>query len=337
MGETENKAERILSLYTRLQAGETIDKQKESDAFQVSTRTIQRDLNDIQCFLENQQTYGAAVRQVIYDRTSGGYRMIAGEQDCLEAKEILAICKVLLESRCLMHEELFPLLGKLIRCGNPDAQRQLHNFIENERYHYTDLHHGKRLLDTLWKLEQAVWKQNYLEIRYHKASCQELVERRVRPIGILFSEFYFYLLAYIEPEQKARNQEEPKKEQADSDSVNGSAQSMEVVYGSPREQSPTIYRIDRLERLKVLEDHFPVEYASRFEEGELRKRIQFMYGGKLKKVRFRYHGTCPDYILDRLPTAKIIKRDEDGMLIEAEVFGDGIHFWMKGQGEVEEV
>ena len=62
--------------------------------------------------------------------------MIAGEQDCLEAKEILAICKVLLES-CLMHEELFPMLGKLIRCGNPDAQRQLHNFIENERYHYT--------------------------------------------------------------------------------------------------------------------------------------------------------------------------------------------------------
>ena len=337
MGETENKAERILSLYTRLQAGETIDKQKESDAFQVSTRTIQRDLNDIQCFLENQQTYGAAVRQVIYDRTSGGYRMVAGEQDCLEAKEILAICKVLLESRCLMHEELFPLLGKLIRCGNPDTQRQLHNFIENERYHYTDLHHGKRLLDTLWKLEQAVWNQNYLEIRYHKASCQELVERRVRPVGILFSEFYFYLLAYIEPEKKGENKEVPEKEQADSAQTNGSAQSMEVVYGSPREQSPTIYRIDRLERLKVLDDHFPVEYASRFEEGELRKRIQFMYGGKLKKVRFRYHGTCPDYILDRLPTAKIIRRDEDGMLIEAEVFGDGIHFWMKGQGEVEEV
>lgn len=393
MGETENKAERILSLYTRLQAGETIDKQKESDAFQVSTRTIQRDLNDIQCFLENQQTYGAAVRQVIYDRASGGYRMIAGEQDCLEAKEILAICKVLLESRCLMQEELFPMLGKLIRCGNPDAQRQLHNFIENERYHYTDLHHGKRLLDTLWKLEQAVWNQNYLEIRYHKASCQELVARRVRPVGILFSEFYFYLLAYIEPEKKTENKEVPEKERADSDSVNGSAQIREhilnekkqppdkssvsgeekltqslnadfkernqafcrescgaaqpdeenshepyqVVYGSPREQSPTIYRIDRLERLKVLDDHFLVEYASRFEEGELRKRIQFMYGGKLKKVRFRYHGTCPDYILDRLPTAKIIRRDEDGMLIEAEVFGDGIHFWMKGQGEVEEV
>lgn len=391
MGETENKAERILSLYTRLQAGETIDKQKESDGFQVSTRTIQRDLNDIQCFLENQQTYGAAVRQVIYDRTSGGYRMIAREQDCLEAKEILAICKVLLESRCLMHEELFPMLGKLIRCGNPDAQRQLHNFIENERYHYTDLHHGKRLLDTLWKLEQAVWNQNYLEIRYHKASCQELVERRVRPVGILFSEFYFYLLAYIEPEKKTESgsgekneaigncaaaqieqtagkllQEKKQlfgnpsgEERMISKSNTGSTEKNQalykescgeiqpdgenscepylVVYGSPREQSPTIYRVDRLERLKVLDDHFPVEYASRFEEGELRKRIQFMYGGKLKKVRFRYHGTCPDYILDRLPTAKIIRSDEDGMLIEAEVFGDGIHFWMKGQGEVEEV
>lgn len=111
----------------------------------------------------------------------------------------------------------------------------------------------------------------------------------------------------------------------------------QVVYGSPREQSPTYL------------PHRPpgaIESSGRPFSGRVRLSLrgrraaqahQFMYGGKLKKVRFRYHGSCSDYILDRLPTAKIIREDEEGMLIEAEVFGDGIHFWMKGQGEVEEV
>lgn len=37
--------------------------------------------------------------------------------------------------------------------------------------------------------------------------------------------------------------------------------------------------------------------------------------------------------VDDLPTAKILKEDENGYLVEAEVFGDGIDMWMKGQGE----
>ena len=74
-------------------------------------------------------------------------------------------------------------------------------------------------------------------------------------------------------------------------------------------------------------------YKDRFEEGEFRKRVQFMYGGKLKKIRFKYTGMSVEAILDRLPTAKVIKDDEDGKVIEAEVFGDGVDMWLKGQGE----
>ncbi len=36
-------------------------------------------------------------------------------------------------------------------------------------------------------------------------------------------------------------------------------------------------------------------------------------------------------ILDRLPTAKVIRDGEDGKVIEAEVFGDGVDMWLKGQ------
>ena len=51
---SEDKAERILSIYSRLKQGRVIYKEQESIAFAVTPRTIQRDIADIQCFLQNQ-------------------------------------------------------------------------------------------------------------------------------------------------------------------------------------------------------------------------------------------------------------------------------------------
>lgn len=43
-------------------------------------------------------------------------------------------------------------------------------------------------------------------------------------------------------------------------------------------------------------------------------------------------------ILDRLPTAKVIRDGEGGKVIEAEVFGgDGVDMWLKGQGSAVEM
>ena len=74
-------------------------------------------------------------------------------------------------------------------------------------------------------------------------------------------------------------------------------------------------------------------YASRFEEGEFRKRIQFMTGGRLRRIKFEYTGLNVDAVLDRLPTAKIISEDKGKYLIQAEVFGDGIDMWLRSQGD----
>ena len=62
-----------------------------------------------------------------------------------------------------------------------------------------------------------------------------------------------------------------------------------------------------------------------------------MYGGKLKKVRFKYLGNDIDAILDRLPTAIIKADDESGYILEAEVFGKGIDMWIKSQGDLIEL
>ena len=96
---------------------------------------------------------------------------------------------------------------------------------------------------------------------------------------------------------------------------------------------PTIYRIDRIKKLRVLDERFHIPYTDRFEEGEFRKRIQFMLGGKLQKVKFVYSGIDIDAILDRLPTAKILSEEDGKYVVEAEVFGKGIDMWLRSQGK----
>ena len=107
----------------------------------------------------------------------------------------------------------------------------------------------------------------------------------------MFSEYYFYVTAFIEDEEV----------KADFDVLNDSY--------------PTIYRIDRIREYKVLDDKFRIPYANRFEEGEFRKRIQFMYGGKLQRVRFTYSGSSIEAVLDRLPTA-VIESENEGVCLE---------------------
>lgn len=86
-----------------------------------------------------------------------------------------------------------------------------------------------------------------------------------------------------------------------------------------------------------MEERFTLPYANRFQEGEFRKRVQFMYAGSLERIRFRYTGKSVDAILDRLPTAKILSQEEHSFDIEAEVFGKGIVMWLLSQGERVEV
>lgn len=63
---------------------------------------------------------------------------------------------------------------------------------------------------------------------------------------------------------------------------------------------------------------------NRFEEGEFGKRIQFMYGGKLRKVTFDYSGYSVEAVLYRLLTAKIIDENDGKYIIQAEGFKNGI-------------
>lgn len=57
-----------------------------------------------------------------------------------------------------------------------------------------------------------------------------------------------------------------------------------------------------------------------------------MWPGKLRTITFKFSGPSVQAVLDKLPTAKIIARDNNVYTIEAEVYGDGIKMWLLSQG-----
>jgi len=308
------KVDRTLGIYTRLMGGYIVSKTEEAQRYGVNERTIQRDIDDIRNFLETEVENSGIINSIIYDRYEKGYKLEQVYQLKLSNSEILAICKILLESRAFSKIEMQEMLDKLISCCVPKRnQKIVKELIANEEFHYVEPRHQSQFLDTLWDIGQAIRNCNYIEVDYERIKDKKIVNRKLKPLAIMFSEYYFYVTAFIDDE-------EVKK---DFDVINDSF--------------PTIYRVDRIQKLKICNEKFHIPYSSRFEEGEFRKRVQFMYGGKLKKVKFRYKGCDTDAILDKLPTAVVKSEDEDGIILEAEVFGDGIDMWIRSQGEMIEM
>lgn len=306
--------DRLLYMYSRLVDGKMLYKKEEAQRFGCSLHSIQRDIEDLRSFLHEQNEASGIVQDLVYNQKLGAYQLVPPSRNLLSNEEVFATLKILLESRAFTKKELYPIIDKLIDCCIPKTEQQrVSELIGNEKLLYVEPQHQDKFLKKMWELSGAVREQQEVTITYRRTDGVQ-VQRTVQPVGIMFSEFYFYLIAFIAPKDKKK-----------------------VKFEIENDPFPTIYRIDRIKGFTVTDKHFAVPYAKRFEEGEFRKRIQFMYGGHLQRLRFYFKGSCYEYILDRLPTAKVVQEDEKGTLIEAEVFGKGIDIWLKSQGELIEV
>lgn len=312
--EKKDKAFRMLSMYDRLLSGQVLFKREEANRFGVNEKSIQRDIEEIREYLGDQAVQTSSTKELVYDHGQHGYRIGQSGSGMLSNEEVLAVTKILLDSRALPKEEMMSILDRLLSCCIPQENQKLASeLIANEKYHYIELRHKKSFLDTMWKIGMAIQKNRYIEIAYERGSDYKVVNRKVQPLAIMFSEYYFYLAAHIENIDR------------------------EKEFENANDKFPTIYRIDRIQKLEVLKEQFQIPYRDRFEEGEYRKRIQFMQGGRMQRTKFWYRGINAEAVLDRLPTAQILKEEEGRFLITAETFGKGIDMWLRSQGDLVEV
>jgi len=152
----EAKSMRLLTIYTRLSDGQTVKKSELARELGITQRSVQRDMESLRVFLAEEMLG----REIIYDAKAKGYRLVNASTGALSKSEILAVCKILLESRSMCKDEIMPIL------------------------------------DGLWELGQAVEHHRVMEVE-----CQKLdgtpVKRTVEPLGIMFSEYYSYLIRCI--------------------------------------------------------------------------------------------------------------------------------------------
>lgn len=304
------KVQRVLEMYTRLIRGGTIKKAEEAEKYGVDEHTIRRDIADINRFFEDEFKKTGIMNQVVYDESIKVHRLEQIYDLKLTNSEILALCKILLDSRAFTKAEMTNMLDKLIACCVPEDNKELvKELVRNEEFHYVEPRHGTLFINKMWDIGQAIQHCQYIEIDYFRLKDKSVVKRKIRPVSIMFSEYYFYLAAFIDDEEVRKD------------------------FNIINDSYPTIYRIDRIKEMRVLDEKFHIPYKDRFEEGEFRKRIQFMYGGKLEKVKFKYKGLDIDAVLDRLPTAQVLDEENGVYTVSAEVFGKGMEMWLRSQGE----
>ncbi|KRN28817.1 hypothetical protein IV38_GL001023 [Lactobacillus selangorensis] len=252
---------------------------------------------------------------IFYDAERGGYRLQSDQHE-LNQEEILVMIKVLFASRVLNQTELNQTITGLLNLIHSDARKQIEPLIKNEQFHYQPLQHHADLLDRLWALSQYVLQKQALVITYRRRD-KILVKAHVLPEALFFSEFYFYLISY-----------------------------------NPAEKGLRYYRVDRLLTYKPSAAPIQRDYKDRFEAGAFREYSQFMYPGAPITIQFQFWGIV-EAALDRLPTAKVIRRylpdgtseaitaanrnvqpDEGGsVVITAQVNGlRGITMWLLSQG-----
>ena len=236
--EKNNKIERVLGIYTRLLNGSIVKKSEEAANYGVNERSIQRDIDDIRNYLELDGERVGCINNVIYDRSSKGYRL---EKVCkmkLSNSEVLALCKILLDSRAFTKTEMTQMLDRLISCCVPETnQRMLKELIRNEEFHYVEPKHRTVFMDKLWELGTAINGCRCIEIEYTRSKDKITVTRKLRPVAVMFSEFYFYLTAFIDDEKVQEN--------------------FKVL----NDAFPTIYRLDRIKKLTVLDERFHIPYT----------------------------------------------------------------------------
>lgn len=207
-----------------------MNKRMLSDEFGIDNKSVQRYLEDIRAYLA--EYYPG--HEVIYDYLKKGYIKNIADDKSLSGAEVLAITKIIIESRAFTKDEMNGLIQSILDLVTGMERKAIKEFIGNELIHFQSITHNKPLLKMIWDICFTIRKQNMIEIRYEKMNGTES-RRKIKPVSVIFSEFYYYLIAFID--------------------------------GSEYE-SPAFFRLDRIVSFEILADRFVIPEKNRVEVGE---------------------------------------------------------------------
>ena len=294
-----DQASRVLSLFCRLLRRERLHIENVALEYHMNERSIARDFRTIRTVLAELHEDS----ELIFDRNDRSYSLSHGERENFSGMDIMMLLKVLIGSRALRQDELMGLVNAMRSLLPYRDRRELHHAIEDELRNYIEPLHHKSIIKMQWDLNHCIVERQKIRILYTKLDGNK-VERDLLPVSIVFSEFYFYLVAFIDEE----------------------------AY-----EYPAFFRLDRIESFQVLGKATKNHLYETFRYSDMGAAVQFMYAGELLDITLRCKRFAVEAVLDRIPKHRILGEDEHWVLVEATVFGEGFLRWAAMQGDAVEI
>lgn len=225
------KQERVLEIFFRGLRGEDISAKALASEYDVSTKSISRDINDLKNFLaEHRDLVGNT--ELEYYHQDKCYRLFMDE--FLTNKELFSLIEVLIGARAFSKMELLSLVEKMKKFTTPGDRPKLNELIRKELYHYPEVKHDCESVQAiLWQLVNCISDKREISIEYYRTDRKN-VSHRLRPASVMFTDYYFYLIAFDVMDE---------------------------------ERTPLYFRVDRIKHITEHRKRFTDEEAPGFDEG----------------------------------------------------------------------
>ena len=306
------QSERAMSLLFRALKGEALSPKALAVEYSTSTRTISRDIDNLRAYMsDHPELFGRS--ELVYSGSNHCWSLTM--DTLLTNSERLAIAKILIGCRAFSRDDIALILNKLEVSTTSSDKSRLKQLLAKELLSYREPGSDcASVISFLWKLSECIGKHSIISVFYHKQN-RIAVDRRLMPVSLMYSDGYFYLIAFIS---------NPNFDKDNEFRADGSSRSHSKI--------PYYFRVDRIIDITVHREVYDPNSLKPFDDGYVRNRSLMMWSGPLRHIKFEFTGPSVQVILDKLPTATIVSRDKGRYIIEAEAFGDGIKMFLLSQG-----
>lgn len=285
---------RVTDLLMKLLLGEKIVVTAALAEYQITLRTLQRDIDVIRGALAE----NTMEDQLTYQRELKAYQLVKHDEWSFE--EVLALLKVIIGSRAFSKEKLTPILNHLLATLSDQRQSDAKRLITDVWAKYVPVQANADIMGQIKYFSELIVNQTAIRFSYHSEPKVTLVREGVGiPLNLFFADYYFYVVMYLVEDDNA-----------------------------------AVYRMDDLENIHTVRTtKIKLPREKKIDVGVLRNSTYLLPGGTDISFRFRYWDV-PQKALDKLPNSRITHHNQDGSVtIEGDHLGSrGALLWVLSQG-----
>lgn len=305
---TMKKPQALLYIYKILMTGGVINKRKLAEEINVSTRTIDRYLKEINDHLWEKDDIKCLDMSVEYDESLKRYVLKSQEKLYLTKEETLAMAKLVIGSKVFSPKEQEQLLKKLAaNCYYLDQAHMKEIIFIG---HQNDVKKEKvddHLIRKIWDFNEAIREKRKVSIEYQSdneiTKGKSVKKRILLPQRILFSGNQFYVTAYIEKGEYEKA------------------------------NYPTAYAFDGIKKYKISNKKYQENQYLNASDNN----IEISNHHKIEIAKIKCKSELIDKLLDRFPEGEIVDHMNEEFIVQVEGWSEDIKKWVLSQGTDAEV